>query len=201
MNMDTQLLGKCIEKANLSGVLAVAVVGSSTLPYIINPRDIDVCVYINPTVERRTRYVAGLRAALKTDVNPNISLITRAPVNWWETGGLLKTHAFLNLPRFAVNVIGNISEMVPPEEVDVFANKDKYIESLKRYWLGEDVEEHIRKYGRLKSLYQALLVVYFLDNNSYELTDEQKKNVNIAHDCADGWEELHEWLTNRLKEC
>ena len=199
--MDTQLLGKCIEKANLSGVLAVAVVGSSTLPYIINPRDIDVCVYINPAVERRTRYVAGLRAALKTDVNPNISLITRVPVNWWETGGLLKTHAFLNLPRFAVNVIGNISEMVPPEEVDVFANKDKYIESLKRYWLGEDAEEHIRKYGRLKSLYQALLVVYFLDNNSYELTDEQKKNVNIAHDCADGWEELHEWLTNRLKEC
>ena len=195
-----QYVEQYIENADLREIIAVVLVGSSSITCINNPHDIDVCVCVSPTVERRTRYVAGLRAALQADVSPKISVLTRIPDEWYEAGGLLKTYAFQSLPRFAINIVGDVRELAPPEKVDVLMNKDKYINSLKHYWFSEHMEKHIRKYGRLKALYLALLVVYFIDNNSYELTDEQRRNVNIAHDLADGWEELHDWFINKLKE-
>ena len=41
-----------------------------------------------------------------------------------------------------------------------------------------------------KRWYQILRGAYILANNSYDLTVEQKREINILHDTADGWEEI-----------
>ena len=34
--------------------------------------------------------------------------------------------------------------------------------------------------------------VYILLNNSYEVTEEQKREINILHDLAEGWEKIRD---------
>lgn len=41
-----------------------------------------------------------------------------------------------------------------------------------------------------KRWYQILRGAYILVNNSYDSTSEQKCEINILHDTADGWEEI-----------
>jgi hypothetical protein len=39
-------------------------------------------------------------------------------------------------------------------------------------------------------------------NNSYEVTEEQKKEINILHDLSDGWEQIRDKaikLLNNIK--
>ena len=55
-------------------------------------------------------------------------------------------------------------------------------------------------FRRGKRLYHALIGIYFIDNNAYDLTEEQIKNVNIAHDMKEGFEDLWEWAKQRLEE-
>lgn len=43
-----------------------------------------------------------------------------------------------------------------------------------------------------KRWYHILRGVYILLNNSYEVTDEQKKEINILHDLSEGWEEIRD---------
>lgn len=194
-----QTIKKTIERSCLPDIKIAVVGGSCTLPYIDHPHDIDVCVYVDPIAQpHRLAYVRGLRSSLKETVGEDVSLITRATSKWWVENGLLRRDAFMNDPRFAKSVIGDITDLIPTDEVDVFANKDRYIESLKAYYLSEKFAEHTATWGRLKAPYQAFLLLYFLDNGSYELTEEQRKNVNIVHDCADGYEELRDWLLERL---
>jgi hypothetical protein len=35
-------------------------------------------------------------------------------------------------------------------------------------------------------------------NNSYEVTNEQKKEINILHDLSEGWEEIRDKTINLL---
>ena len=41
-----------------------------------------------------------------------------------------------------------------------------------------------------KRWYHLLRGIYILINNSYEVSSEQKLEINILHDLADGWEEI-----------
>jgi hypothetical protein len=36
-------------------------------------------------------------------------------------------------------------------------------------------------------------------NNSYEVTEEQRKEINILHDLSHGWEEIKDKTINLLK--
>lgn len=54
-----------------------------------------------------------------------------------------------------------------------------------------------------KRWYHILRGVYILINNSYEVNDEQKKEINILHDLAPGWEEVRDktiQLLNNLED-
>ena len=41
-----------------------------------------------------------------------------------------------------------------------------------------------------KRWYHLLRGIYILINNSYEVSPEQKLEINILHDLTDGWEEI-----------
>jgi hypothetical protein len=43
-----------------------------------------------------------------------------------------------------------------------------------------------------KRWYHILRGVYILWNNSYEVTEEQKREINILHDLSEGWEEIRD---------
>lgn len=43
-----------------------------------------------------------------------------------------------------------------------------------------------------KRWYHILRGIYILLNNSYAVTDEQKKEINILHDLSEGWEEIRD---------
>lgn len=43
-----------------------------------------------------------------------------------------------------------------------------------------------------KRWYQLLRGIYILMNNSYEVTDEQKREINILHDLSEGWEKIRD---------
>jgi hypothetical protein len=49
--------------------------------------------------------------------------------------------------------------------------------------------------GRIKNQkrwYHLLRGIYILINNSYEVSDEQKKEINILHQLANGWEAIRD---------
>lgn len=57
--------------------------------------------------------------------------------------------------------------------------------------LNETVDKLLsKKIRNQKRWYQILRGVYVLLNHSYDLTDEQKKEINILHDLTEGWKDI-----------
>ena len=69
---------------------------------------------------------------------------------------------------------------------------DKDREEYKQI-LRETVEKILsNKIRNQKRWYQILRGVYILINNSYELTEHQRKEINILHDLTPGWEVIRD---------
>lgn len=67
-------------------------------------------------------------------------------------------------------------------------NRSEYIQILK-----DTVEKLLTgKIKNQKRWYQLLRGSYILINNSYEISKEQKNEINILHDLSDGWESLRD---------
>lgn len=192
-----------VEDANLPLLRTVVISGSACLPYIDDPHDVDVALYVDAdSCAHPIKYVKGLKEALRERVGSNVSSFTRrikSDGSWTMDGDYIRRDAFMNHPMFCASAVGDITEIIPPDTVDVLKNKDRYIESLKHWYLSDAFKRARERLGVIKHVYQGLLVVYFIENGSYELTEEQRKNVNIAHDKAEGADELCDWLIEKLK--
>lgn len=65
-------------------------------------------------------------------------------------------------------------------------NRGEYIQILK-----DSVEKILSgKINNQKRWYQIYRGICILLNNSYDLTEEQKIEINILHDLSDGWEKI-----------
>lgn len=51
-----------------------------------------------------------------------------------------------------------------------------------------------------KRWYHLLRGAYILQNNSYEVTSEQKREINILHDLSEGWEAVRDKTIDILKQ-
>jgi hypothetical protein len=51
-----------------------------------------------------------------------------------------------------------------------------------------------------KRWYHLLRGMYILINKSYEVTTEQRKEINILHDLAEGWEQLRDKTIALIEE-
>lgn len=86
---------------------------------------------------------------------------------------------FSYLDTLMIKVIGK--DICPKTDI-IFERRKEFVACLR-----EKVEELLcGKIGNQKRWYHILRGVYILLNNSYEVTKEQKREINILHDLSEG---------------
>lgn len=198
-----------------SGIVAVEISGSSILPFIDEPHDIDIIVFAEGMfVSDRFRRSKPLAEALRSRFGKRLSVITKpykTPEGMFDEE--LSKH--LNDPASPEKALWYLRYFYSPDShvmlkgtfpqklIDiVHSQQDRrdYLEAADYYLHSKAFAKARAKFGRVKGVYRMLCALYFIENGKYELTDEQKRNVNIAHDCADGWEEMYEYVKNWLEK-
>ena len=68
----------------------------------------------------------------------------------------------------------------------IYTHRDEYIQVLKnqKSMLLDGTIENQKRW------YHVLRGIYILTNYSYDVTEEQRREINILHDLAEGWEEV-----------
>ena len=209
--MDDSTISKIKDVMGQQGlplIRAAVIGGSCASPFIDSPHDVDLVLYVDlPTSRECFGYVQGLREKM-SDIAPGVSIIVHTYsmypypsfIRKRDKNGHINRVWAWQIPRYCIDIVGDISAAIPDDELNLLTHEDEYMEKMRDYYLSDAFRKAMGKSasGRVKSLYYGLLTLYFIDNDAYELTDEQRRNVNIAHDCADGWEELYEWLIKRI---
>lgn len=81
-----------------------------------------------------------------------------------------------------------VGEDVCPKTDVIYEHRQEFIECLQeKSWQLQN--------GRIKNQkrwYHLLRGAYILINNSYEVTEEQKREINILHDLEEGWEAVRD---------
>ncbi len=81
-----------------------------------------------------------------------------------------------------------IGEEVRVKTDIIYKHRDEYIQVLKtqkNMLLDGTIENQKRWYHILRG-------IYILKNNSYDVTEEQKREINILHDLSEGWEAVRD---------
>lgn len=188
---------------------AVVITGSATYSFIENPHDIDIVAFTsNKAPEHPIRYVHELRKELRSTFGERVSLISRTYESLKQgdymtaaDGSLVrKTYFSKMLLDTNIMIKGTLDMILPEGQFDII-DKDRaeFIASASTFIDSDPMRRAIEKHGHTKMIYQTLGGIYFIENGKYELTDEQKRNVNIAHDCSDGWEELYQYIKGWLE--
>lgn len=160
---------------------AIYLGGSHVDKYIKNYHDIDlICFGELPIDMCHIRRRIGIYQQ-RHEINKNIDLIqVRNKLNEEHDYG-----SYIN--KMMIKLIGEDIQF----NFDII-NKDRqeYINILK-----ETVKKlEVGKIKNQKRWYQVARGLFILQNNSYDLTDEQAKIVNEIHDQVDGWEKYREEL-------
>ena len=177
-------------------VISVIIGGSHTLDYIDNKDDVDIFYVCENTENRKT---ALFKYYEWTQLKDNKAFKKEHKISTLFYTIDMYNQKMLDRPwiylfNFQVVLHG---EYKP--QYDILSKKDDYIQVLKRalnYVI--EYKEQENKYH--KWIYHILSGIYILENNSYTLTDEQIKNVNICHNLieTDKVAELFEYCVNKL---
>ena len=87
-----------------------------------------------------------------------------------------------------VLMIKLFGDNVCPTTDIIVEHRQEFIESIKQ----KAAKIPQNKCLKPKRWYHILRGVYILLNNSYEVTEEQKREINILHDLAEGWEKIRD---------
>lgn len=204
-----------VPESDFSLFKSIGIFGSAALPFIRKPRDADVHCFISKDVDFVTYHNAPfrLRERLRNEVSGIFANVAIHREDEYARDGqqqihdevrkmrpphIFRTYAYQFSPSLIINLHGDASQYLGG--IDVLGkDRDVYLKNLKWELESGRVGEWISAHGRTKGLYHFLCGIYMVENGSHELTDEQIANVNIAHDCADGWEELYEWVKDELR--
>ena len=154
-------------------LVSIARTGSSSLPWIYNPRDIDYMFYV-------TDNTLGERMAELYKQKPSKECWLIDVIGT----GRMKLAAYQY--RFAVPVYG---EDFPT--YDVLEHIPEYKRMLVKHGLNQDFDP-LHKFW-----YHILTGIYLIQNNSYELTEEQAQNVRLCHG-KQMTRELYEYIQAQL---
>lgn len=78
---------------------------------------------------------------------------------------------------------------------DVCPQTDIIVEHRVEFLTDLKIKAESLQKGKMKNQkrwYHILRGIYILLNNSYEVTDEQRREINILHDLAPGWEQVRD---------
>ena len=154
--------------------------GSWVIPFITQPKDFDLIVWCENISETRTYYltkykgIKGVSVFFKdSSYNEDDSIYFFYPYYWGEV-----------------------------TEFDT-TKSDKYKQILKdrvvKFRKDSSIDSHLLKYES-KFWYYLYIGKCIIDNESYELTDEQKSNVNLMHDRKEEDFETRKSLIDNLEE-
>lgn len=211
----------------LNDLRGVGIEGSGCLPFINNYHDIDIYVYypdapypvdgskVSSEIKQKrkmTREIIlkelteNLNIPNNIDVKicPERKLLGVIDYNEWSAWNDIYLNLYQHI--YAILVYKQPDFNSYPEKVIEFFNamdKKIYLNQLKN-WIDNacfqiHFNDEINPHHRTKRLYHILTSLYILENNSFtDFTEEQIKNINIAHDMADGYEELWDWAKNKI---
>lgn len=187
---------------------SIIIGGSSNLSYINNAHDIDI--YVTFITRENVRDKMNSLLKLQQEVKaiedkimilPHFLEVTQ---HWYdETSPIseaLSRRAELPGYAYIFRYDGILcgEDTVGIKNIDVLTEptRSRYIKSLKKYVAR--VKEVFNDRGWYeKSIYHLLTGIYILQNNSYDLTEEQIANINLAHDkqCT---HELYEFVITEI---
>ena len=175
--------------------------GSKCLSYIENPQDIDVFVVYKTLDNPKARFgkTHQLNVAVKK-VNEKANVLPqwKETLNFWlDENNYDETHptkmrqfpVYIYMARYFDIICG--SDSVGIKNYNILNHKARYIAALKA---------SIEKLDR--TFYRTLIGLYIIKNNSYDLTQEQIENVNVAHarEDEDRILELYNWAKSEIEK-
>lgn len=171
--MDIELLNE----AYGDWIVGIYRIGSSVVPWIDSPHDIDYLIFVTDNHDIRMGELLEKRPEGECWFVscPNK---TRHPRNW--------------------SYICNFKELLygkpmASEEYDIFEHEQEYKTHLIQYALGKPYSP------QYKFWYHVLTAIYLFDNGGYFVTDEQKANIKLCHD-KQMTQEIYDYIQNRLLE-
>lgn len=155
--------------------------GSRVDPIIDNPHDFDYIWFVKPFWYYE--FVTTLQSFDILDesyINKTLLDVTQ-----------VREYPYTKIDWFSyldVLMIKLFGDNVCPTTDIIVEHRQEFIESIKQ----KAAEIHQNKCLKPKRWYHILRGVYILLNNSYEVTEEQKREINILHDLAEGWEKIRD---------
>lgn len=164
---------------NIENKVNIYILSSSTIKYIANPRDIDICIVIDePDKEKFWDLKRKIYRDLKIKFNYHEYNLCIKILNK-ET--FIKNNLFygynlhyciLYNEKDNLNIEYTLKDIIKNE----FIFKEEAIKYLKTFCFD------YKQISQMKEWYHIYIVKSIIENNSYDLTEEQIKNVNILHD-------------------
>ena len=155
--------------------------GSRVDPVIDTPHDFDYIWFVKPFWYYE--FVTTLQSFNTLDENyRNNTLLDITQV---REDPYTQIDWFSYLDILMIKIFGD--DVCPATDV-IFEHRQEFIESLKQ----KAAEIPQNKDLKPKRWYHILRGVYILLNNSYDVTEEQKREINILHDLTPGWEVIRD---------
>lgn len=207
-----------VEENNTKYTPLIYISGSSTIPFINNPHDIDVVAYLSNglSINNIWEYEWILRSALQNNIGKKVSVIYYKLDDYYTIFDIRtskecdKDHvrkygnviSNMFMQKYIIPIkddLGYLNSGYSPFDI-IHSDPINFLNMSKIYLNSTEFKSLLKRYGRAKILYKILCGIYFIENGSFDLTDEQKRNINIVHDRLNGYEELYQWCLRELSK-
>lgn len=164
---------------------AIYLGGSRVDPVIENPHDYDyICFakYLELDTLIYKLNKLGFKQQDGTEATKPKTLLDMTQIRYYP---YTQINWFSYLDHYMIKIIGD--DLCPELDIINKYRKDYLLElkdktnKLLNIWTNAS-----------KRWYHILRGVYILLNNSYDVTEEQKREINILHDLSEGWEEIRD---------
>lgn len=161
--------------------------GSRVDPVIDKPNDYD---YIWFTKPRQRHFLANELKRLGLKINWSHKLDKNKEDHYLDCSQV-RIYPYTQIDWFSyldILMIKFIGDDVCPKTDIIQEHRDEFLKDLiqKAYLIEKNIITNQKRW------YHILRGVYILLNNSYEVTEEQHKEINMLHDLAPGWESIRD---------
>lgn len=158
--------------------------GSWVDPVIEHPHDFDYICFVKPFCYYEL--ACGIQS---------LNLSSPLDENFMDHGGVdltqIRKIPYTTIDWFSyfdILMVKLFGDDVCPKTDIIADHREAFIKDLKIK--AKDLEQDI--IHNQKRWYHILRGVYILINNSYEVTEEQRQEINILHDLSEGWESIRD---------
>lgn len=170
--------------------------GSRLDPVIDQPHDYDYICFAKPLM--KTFLLNKLsRLGLRTTLSKKNKFINQNNISDFDFSQI-RVYPYTQITWFSyldILMEKAIGEDICPKTDIINTHRNEFIEELKK-------KMNLLVTGKItnqKRWYHILRGIYIVTNSSYDVTPEQKQEINILHDLSEGWETIRDKTINLLK--